>query len=347
MSSKGNDMLDKISGCLFGSALGDALGASLEFLSYEEIINRHPTPETLHPFGDPIRVTDDTQMMIAVGMALLEANYPYNPGTFLPTLTRHFINWYESPDNNRAPGMTCLGSIKHLRDGRPWLDATDIQSKGCGANMRVQPVGLLPVKASTRSKIAQAQAALTHGHSTALAATDLTAWIIADLLNGGEVETLLKRLRSYVQQQQETYHQDWLEDLYQKALIFPTSTEFIARGWSECSAMVNRVEDALSQKAHEADPAKLIGPGWIAEEAFASALYCFLLYPDEPLTAIRRAVMSGGDSDSVACLTGAFSGVYCGASSLPKEWLNHLEYQTSLITIASHLATMWQEPKTS
>ena len=76
-----------------------------------------------------------------------------------------------------------------LGQGRSWLEATVAGSKGCGANMQVAPVGLLPyVTDATRAAIAQFQAALTHGHPTALAASDLTAYTIADLASGGDAD---------------------------------------------------------------------------------------------------------------------------------------------------------------
>lgn len=53
--------------------------------------------------------------------------------------------------------------------------------------MRVAPVGLLPgIDADTRACLAQFQAALTHGHPTGLAASDLTAFAIHDLAQGGD-----------------------------------------------------------------------------------------------------------------------------------------------------------------
>jgi ADP-ribosylglycohydrolase len=63
------------------------------------------------------------------------------------------------------------------------------ESKGCGANMRVAPVGLLlasepDMTATTRAALAQFQAAMTHSHPTALAAADLTAMTISYLASG-------------------------------------------------------------------------------------------------------------------------------------------------------------------
>jgi ADP-ribosylglycohydrolase len=84
-------------------------------------------------------MTDDTQMALCVGEALAEAlgsgNLP--PGTLEPLLRSAFVEWSNSPDNNRPPGMTCLRACEALSAGKHWLEATVKDSKGCGANMRV------------------------------------------------------------------------------------------------------------------------------------------------------------------------------------------------------------------
>lgn len=49
-----------------------------------------------------------------------------------------FVDWYQSPENNRAPGRTCLVACNLLKnEKRRWQEASQIGSKGCGANMRV------------------------------------------------------------------------------------------------------------------------------------------------------------------------------------------------------------------
>lgn len=63
----------------------------------------------------------------------------------------------------------------------------------------------------------------------------------------------------------------------------------------------------------------------MAEEALATGLLCFLLFPDDPLAVIRRAVVSSGDSDSIACLVGASAGAYHGLDAWPKGWAERIE----------------------
>ncbi|MBW4430456.1 MAG: ADP-ribosylglycohydrolase family protein [Pelatocladus maniniholoensis HA4357-MV3] len=326
------------SGCLFGLAFGDALGAKTEFLSVTEICHRYPPRGPQEIEGNPARVTDDTQMALAVGEALMNTTTANLTAATLETPLRNaFIKWWRSPDNNRAPGMTCLKACSQLALGIPWQQATQVNSKGCGANMRVAPVGLLPLgekgaNAATRAAIAQFQAALTHGHPTALAASDLTASAIADLAARGDPQGLISRLRSYALNQRTVYHADWLGSLWQQPYI-NTQEEFISRGWDECLAVLDRLDAALVNPKRDADPCEATGEGWIAEEAFATGLLCFLLFPEEPLVALRRAALTAGDSDSIACLTGAFAGAYMGMAAWPEDWIVRIEYRDQIAAL--------------
>lgn len=251
-----------------------------------------------------------------------------------------FVDWYQSPENNRAPGRTCLVACEKLkREGLPWQDASQIHSKGCGANMRVVPLGLISgLSDEQRAGAAQLQAALTHGHPTALAASDLTAHAVRLLAQGAEPTGLVGLLRSYAYENRTRYNERWLGDLWTRSQD-PTPTHFISRGWDECLEVLERLQRALRSPSPETDPCLVTGAGWIAEEALATGLLCFLLFVDEPVTALRRAACTSGDSDSIACLAGAFAGAYLGADAWPTEWADRIEYQGDLMA----LGALWDD----
>jgi len=324
-------------GCLYGAALGDALGAATEFLSVPKILARFPPHGPQEPPGNPARVTDDTQMALAVGDALVAAPLPYAPESLSKHLRAAFVRWLHDPENNRAPGRTCITACHRLERGENWVNASVINSKGCGANMRVMPVAFLGADAETRSAIAQFQAAHTHGHPTALAASDLTTFVIVDLASGQPTTGLLARVRQYAESQRRIYHQTWLGDLWTR-FDQPRSAEaYIERGWEECLDVVRRVEAAAAVTHPSEDPCQPVGEGWIAEEAFGVALLCFLMFPNDPVSTIRRAAVTAGDSDSIACIAGAFAGAYHGIEAWPSDWIERIEYREQLLTLGEAL----------
>ncbi|ELS52082.1 ADP-ribosylglycohydrolase family protein [Streptomyces viridochromogenes] len=324
-------------GSLLGLALGDALGFPTEFNDVPSILAKcGPWREMELP--TPAIVTDDTQMTLALGKGLRTA---MDRGLLAPKrlerpVREEFVDWYRSPENNRAPGRTCLVACNLLKDeGRPWQDASQIGSKGCGANMRVAPIGLVPgLSDEQRAGAAQLQSALTHGHPTALAASDLTAHAVRLLAQGAEPAGLVDLLRAYAHANRTRYHDRWLGDLWTRSQD-PTPEHFIARGWDECLGVLDRLQEAVRAVSPETDPCLATGDGWIAEEALATALLCFLWFVDEPLTALRRAACTAGDSDSIACLAGAFAGAWLGADAWPTEWADRIEYRGDLLTLGA------------
>ncbi|MCF3964109.1 ADP-ribosylglycohydrolase family protein [Streptomyces fuscigenes] len=329
-------------GALTGLALGDALGFPTEFATVPAILAKCG-PWREMPLPTPAYVTDDTQMTLALGAALraCTADGPLDPDRFAREAGDAFVRWYRDPENNRAPGSTCLSACAALerldRPTEPWQRASRTGSKGCGANMRVVPVALVPgLSAGQRAGAAQAQAALTHGHPTALAASDLTAHAVHLLAAGADPAGLVGRLRSYAVEHRTRYPAAWLGDLWSYAGD-PSPEAYTARGFDECLTALDRVRAALAAPSPETDPCLTTGDGWVAEEALATALHCFLLFPDEPLTALRRAACTAGDSDSIACLTGALAGAHLGPGAWPDDWSRRIEYRADLAA----LGTLW------
>ncbi len=100
--------------------------------------------------------------------------------------------------------------------------------------------------------------------------------------------------------------------------------------------MLARLDAALtSGLPDDADPCDFTGEGWIAEEALATGLLCFLLTPSDPVEVLRRAAVTRGDSDSLACLAGAFTGAHLGLSAFPAGWRTRVEYAEELERLAA------------
>ena len=326
-------MVDRVAGALFGSAYGDALGRTTEFQSYAEIAARYGPGGPRELTGSPALVTDDTQMALAVAWAVHGVRP--DPATLERRLRERFVAWANSPDNNRAPGATCMTACRELALGTPWQLATVADSKGCGANMRAAPVGLVPgYDLDTLAGVAQLQAALTHGHPTALAASELTAYGVWALRQGAALTDLPALLRDRCREQRERYRAEWLGDLWRRRPGAASPEAFAAEGWDECLAVLDRLDAALAAPDDGGDPCLTTGEGWIAEEALATALQCALRHRDDPVAGLARAAATGGDSDSIACITGAFLGAAHGMAAWPAEWADRIEYADQLAALA-------------
>ncbi|ASW53928.1 ADP-ribosylglycohydrolase family protein [Plantactinospora sp. KBS50] len=326
----------RASGSLFGLAYGDALGKPTEFLPVAEIVARYGPAGPRELAGDPALVTDDTQMALAVAWSLREAPAAA-PAALEAALRRRFVAWAQSPENDRAPGMTCLRACAALADGRPWQAATVAGSKGCGANMRVTPVGLVAgFDLDTLAGVAQLQAGLTHGHPTALAASELTAYAVRLVRDGAAPADLPALLRARAAAQRRVYRYDWLGDLWQRPGLTDPA-DFIERGWVDCLAALDRLDAALAGPDDGGDPCEATGEGWIAEEALATALLCVLRQPADPVAVLARAATTAGDSDSIAALAGAVLGALHGMPAWPAEWAGRIEYADQLDALGSEL----------
>lgn len=105
-----NNLYDKIKGALYGVAIGDALGAPLEFMDANSINARYGMVTEMIGGGwlnvKPGEITDDTQMTIAVAKGIIE-----NPDDPVPAIGKHFINWLCG--GPKDVGSTCSHSIRY------------------------------------------------------------------------------------------------------------------------------------------------------------------------------------------------------------------------------------------
>src|SRR5437899_794107 len=165
-------MADRVRGCLLGGALGDALGAPVEFLSLDGIRARYGPRGIVEP-PTPALVTDDTQMTLFTADGIIRASTRWrDKGVCHPpsVVWRAYVRWLSTQDpqaaervaqmhdtdglrasgwldtvpelrHRRAPGMTCLGALSSGVMGSVEQPIND--SKGCGVVMRVAPAGFL------------------------------------------------------------------------------------------------------------------------------------------------------------------------------------------------------------
>lgn len=135
MNIKENNFADKVLGSLYGFAIGDAMGATTEFMSEQEIKRGFGKVTDiigggwLGLFGG--QVTDDTQMSLCVMDALMSDN-------FESKVKQNFITWYKS--NPIDIGGQCSKGIKYLIANKYVPNEPD--ALGNGALMRALPCAL-------------------------------------------------------------------------------------------------------------------------------------------------------------------------------------------------------------
>jgi len=334
---------DKALGALFGLAIGDGFGYPNEFLSFENQQKKWGKKGLIEPLPGVIKGTDDTQMTIAVLRAVQKSfiKNKIEKKSFEIKLQQELVNWYANEKKDRNPGKTCLEACRKLSKGYTWKESTSFWSKGCGANMRVAPIGLLSLKSDlfclkSIAELSQFQAAFTHSHPTAITASELTAIAIYKTLNGTKPEYLLDELTEYTNTNKEIYNEVWLEDIWKRS-SFKNEVEYISHGWMECKNILLKVKEGIRNFRQGDDPCHHIGEGWVADEALGVSLLCFLLNPYDTKSVLKRAVNTNGDSDTIGCISGAIAGAKNGCNSLPIDWIERLEYKEQLLVYGDFL----------
>ncbi len=297
----------QIEAVLFGLALGDALGYPVEFMSLQAIRQKYP-PNGIQNVSFPAYYSDDTQMTLALAEGIMDAGIHAPIDSLMQSVSNHFIKWLNSPDNNRAPGRTCITGVKHFQSGVSWSEAGLVESKGCGSAMRVAPLGYIYQNDEVRLReVSIATSQITHRHPTAIAATVAAAYLVKLALDAVPTATYMSRLYEFV---------SGISDEFDLAIL--------------------RVGHVLGW-ANEDLALDHIGQGWTGEEAVALALYCVLRYPDDYLVCIRRAANTNGDSDSIACIAGGIMGARLGLSAIPLDWRTNCENALGLSDLAHRI----------
>ncbi|MHB1462493.1 MAG: ADP-ribosylglycohydrolase family protein [Armatimonadota bacterium] len=343
------DRYERIAGSLLGGAVGDALGAPVEFMSIASIrsaFGPYGITNYAPAYGRVGAITDDTQMALFTLEGLLSALCaPHADVSCQEAVRMSYIRWlgtqgtishYEALasvysgwlwqrkdlHSNRAPGNSCLSSLKkHLvymeqNDCVPSNEPIN-DSKGCGGVMRMAPVGFFDLDCF---QIGCEAAQLTHGHPSGYLSSGFLAHMIHELL---QAKSLTEA-------------------------IFSARSELVK--WPSHHGTLHAVDQAVTYaETKEATPEciKELGGGWVAEEALAISLFC-ALKADDYAHGVRLAVNHSGDSDSTGAITGNILGAMWGRRAISDEFLHTLELRSVIEQMALDAANLnhpdeWRE----
>jgi ADP-ribosyl-[dinitrogen reductase] hydrolase len=173
---------DRALGAYLGLAVGDALGATVEFMTPGEIATQYGLHRKMIGGGwlrlKPGQVTDDTEMCLAMGRSLA------NKGTFdIADICEEFALWLKSKPVDI--GNTCRRGIRrYMNDGSTFTPYHDGDG-GNGAAMRNLPVALATIgQPENLEPWTLDQAHITHNHPLSDAATLMFGRMVHMLLRG-------------------------------------------------------------------------------------------------------------------------------------------------------------------
>jgi ADP-ribosylglycohydrolase len=282
-----DELLPRFVGCLLGGAIGDALGAPVQFMSLDDMRLRFGAAGVTgysEVYGRRGSITDDTQMSLFTAEGIIRAVAAKRSGVLddpLGTIHRAYLRWLHSqahssahPDfddaidgwlirlpglhSQRSPGRTCLSALMLPHAGT--IEHPPNDAKGSEAVARIAPIGLWgeePFGLGCRV------CALTHGHATGYLAGGLFSTIIAYLVGGTPIDQAVRHSAAEL-----------------RPRLSPQLRDALDRAITAADAGVTTAEVVES-----------LGQGWIAEEAVSIAIYCAMVamgYCLPSITAARR-----------------------------------------------------------
>jgi ADP-ribosyl-[dinitrogen reductase] hydrolase len=197
-------LFDRALGAYLGLAIGDALGATVEFMRPREIQAQYGVHREIIGGGwlklARGQVTDDTTMSLALGEAMLSAGAPLlAAGDPVATqqIAEAFVRWLRSKPVDC--GNTCRRGIqRYLSDGSLVGPANEGDA-GNGALMRNLPVVLATLHDDALlTHWSLAQARITHHHALSDAATLGLSRLLRSALLGAGREALAEQALGWV-----------------------------------------------------------------------------------------------------------------------------------------------------
>lgn len=289
---------DRQRGAFIGLAVGDALGAAVEFAMPGEF-----EPVTDYRDGGPHRLnpgewTDDTSMALALADSIGAIGWDINDQA------ERYVTWWATGKysvNGRVfdIGGTTVRALHRFwrsRDARASGDPSNAAS-GNGSIMRLAPV---PIAYSDRfpdciadlcQKLVESSLP-THASPQCLSACAYLGTVLAGLLHGLPREEVLTA--------------DWP----------------VLDGLQCCHALHLEVEAVRRGSFRRKRPPEICGSGYVVQ-SLEAALWAFHDAADYR-EAVLRAVNLGHDADTTAAVCGQLAGACWGESGIPAEWRERL-----------------------
>jgi len=285
-------------GTLLGLAIGDALGAAVEFEmpgTFEPVTGyRGGGPHGLAP-GE---WTDDTSMALALADSIAEVGWDINDQV------KRYLAWcqrgeYSATGSCFSIGMTtarALSRFARTGDAHTSGEFTE-RGSGNGSIMRLAPVPiryahLFPERLDELVKLAVESSRPTHASQQCLSACAYMGVILAGLIRGRAREEVL-------------------------APSWPPLLRL-----REIYSLHPEVDAVAEGSFRRKEPPEIVGSGYVVK-TLEAALWAFHDAQDFR-EAVLRAVNLGDDADTTGAVCGQLAGAMWGESGMPGEWLEGL-----------------------
>jgi ADP-ribosylglycohydrolase len=300
---------DRALGALTGLAVGDALGMPTQTLPREAIAAaggvtgfRAAAPD--HPLAHGLpagRVTDDTEQALLLADALVDGGGRVDPQRLADDLDR-----WERDARARGSldllGPSTRSAIQAVREGvAPELAGANGTTNG--AAMRIAPVGIATRIDDAEVLVDAVESAclVSHHTSVAIAGAAAVAAVVSAGVDG--------------------------RDLPVAAALGITAARAGARRgrWVAGAEVAARISWSVELAGRRDVPTaidrvvRLIGTSLATQESVPAAFAMLLLHPDDPWAACCAAASLGGDTDTIAAMTGAMAGAIHGVGAFPAD----------------------------
>jgi ADP-ribosyl-[dinitrogen reductase] hydrolase len=291
---------DRYRGVLLGKAVGDALGATVEFMSPAAIQSKHGTLRNIVgggwlslPKGE---VTDDTQMALCIAHSIVDRQ-----GFDADDISARFVAWYRS--NPPDIGNTTRHALGQLASGVHWTDAgqnTHVAIRpndaSNGSVMRCAPVALLNRLHPDRNVQQSIDSSrITHANPLCTEGCVVLNSAIAALLNDPHTDPVAA---------------------------------------AQTHATSHRMHEALTGVTEQS--AETLDAGGFVLSTLQSAFWAVTRH-DSFEDAVVAAVNLGQDADTTGAVAGALAGARWGAAEIPDRWLEVLIARDELTVLADSI----------